>query len=268
MRRRSTTFARIWIRTVGILALWLLSPRGSVAWAQSPSAPASSPPSSPSVEDQAEPPPSTESSTARFSDAYRRGVELFRQNEFSGAIIEFTAAYGLKAEPRLLFNIAQCHRKQDRLDEGIEFFDRYLRADINVSPSVRAEIQAYQAELRAKKQALAAQRKEKTIVIATEKPAPRWYIPGGIVAGILGLGGVVVGGSFIGINGRCVDMPQAPALECTRLYNSLTPGIAITAVGGSLAVIGTVFLSLSIRRPQTLQKPDAEPTANSSSVIP
>lgn len=202
-----------------------------------------------------EPAPIGEGRAKVFSETYGRGVEQYKLGAYASAIEAFQAAHAIRPQPRLLFNIAQCYRKLDALDDSIGYFEKYLQADPDTSPEVRAEVQAYLSELRAKQHARAvAQQTSRVIVIAKEKPAPRAYLPLGVVSGVLGLGGLAVGGAFIGINGTCADVPTPPALECARLYNSLTPGIVLTAVGGSLAVIGTVFISLSVRRPKVEQK--------------
>ncbi len=208
-----------------------------------------------------EPQPSTEAHSKRFAETYGRGVEKYKQGEYAIAVEAFMDAYQIRPQPRLLFNIAQCHRKQNALRESILYFEKYLAADPNSSSEVRAEVQAYISELRAKQHAQElSQKPDKVIVIAKEKPVPRAYVPIGVASGVLGVGGVAVGAAFIGISGTCVESPQPPALECTRLYNSLTPGIAITAVGGSLAVIGTVFVSLSARRPKVEKRAIESPS--------
>ena len=86
-----------------------------------------------------------------------------------------------------------------------------------------------------------------------EKPVPRALLPLGAVGLAVGLSAAAVGGAFLGIHGTCAGSAEPPALECDRLYNSLAPGIALLSAGGSLVVIGTVFLSLSLRNRRTEQ---------------
>ena len=197
-----------------------------------------------------EPPPAALDESVLFRDRYELAVSKYNAGDFAAAAQEFEAAYNLKPVPRLLFNIAQAHRKQDHLTESISYFERYLEADPQIKPEVRAEVLAYRAELKAKKAALAsAQQKSKVVVIAAERPIPRAYLPVGISAGLVGLSALGTGVAFLSLNGRCADAPVEPALECDRLYNTFTPGVALTAVGGSLVVIGSVLLTLSLRRP-------------------
>lgn len=197
-----------------------------------------------------EPPPAALDESVLFRDRYELAVSKYNAGDFAAAAQEFEAAYNLKPVPRLLFNIAQAHRKQDHLTESISYFERYLEADPQIKPEVRAEVLAYRAELKAKKAALAsAQQKSKVVVIAAERPIPRAYLPVGISAGLVGLSALGTGVAFLSLNGRCADTPVEPALECDRLYNTFTPGVALTAVGGSLVVIGSVLLTLSLRRP-------------------
>lgn len=253
MRRRLTIFAKPRLAIAGSTALLFGISGHPVAWAQ-PKQPTQAGPRVFIVSDEPEPPPSNETMESSFDIVYRNAVALYRQKRYSDAIAEFRNAYSIKPTPRLLFNIAQSYRKQGQLAEGIDYFDKYLTQDANASPEVRAEVQAYKSELEAKLQARAASERRKVIVIATEKPAPRWYLPFGVTTGVLGLGVLAVGASFIGIDGTCVDTPQLPALECDRLYNSATDGVVISAVGGSMVVIGAVFIGISSRRPQITQK--------------
>ena len=219
-----------------------------------PVAPLTAPALAPATEsaDTPEPPPAALDESVLFRDRYELAVSKYNAGDFATAAQEFEAAYNLKPVPRLLFNIAQAHRKQDHLTESINYFERYLEADPQIKPEVRAEVLAYRAELKAKKAALtSAQQKSKVVVIAADRPAPRAYLPVGVTAGLVGLGALGTGIAFLSLNGSCADTPVAPALECDRLYNTFTPGVALTAVGGSLVVIGSVLMTLSLRRPGT-----------------
>lgn len=221
-----------------------------------PAAPPAPPVVAPPAGDviDAEPPPAPINEAAAFKAYYAEGAEHFTAKRFKEASAAFAAAYALKPEPRLLFNIAQCYRKQELLEDAIAQFDRYLEADPGISSAVRGEVDAYRAELRAKLEArVVTRRAPKVIVVSTEKPVPRALLPLGAVGLAVGLSAAAVGGAFLGIHGTCAGSAEPPALECDRLYNSLAPGIALLSAGGSLVVIGTVFLSLSLRNRRTEQ---------------
>ncbi len=51
--------------------------------------------------------------------AYERG-------DFERSLAKYTEAWGLKAAPRLLFNLGQCHRQLAHHELAISFFQRYL----------------------------------------------------------------------------------------------------------------------------------------------
>lgn len=215
----------------------------------------------PPVVELEEPPPAPLDEGVIFREHYEQAVKHYGAQEYEKAIGEFQAAYNCKPVPRLLFNIAQAHRKQEHLAEALFYFNRYIQSDETMGPEVRAEVAAYKAELQAKQLALeTAMAPPKVIVISTEKPPPRYYRPLGITASVIGLGALGVGAAFLGLNGRCSDTPTGLALECDRLYNSFTPGVALTAIGGSATVIGAVFVGLSLRRPKVTREIVSSPS--------
>ncbi len=259
MRRRLTISAKLSMAIAASISLPLGILGQPLAGAQ-PQQPAQVVSSAPISSEEPEPAPSAGTMEDLFDMTYQNAVVLYRQNKYTDAVTEFKKAYDIKPTPRLLFNIAQCYRKNDQLLEGIEYFTKYLASDADASTEVRAEVQAYKSELEAKLQARAASERRKIVVIATEKPAPRWYLPFGASALALGIGGLAAGASLVGIDGKCADTPQLPALECDRLYNSSTDGAVISAVGGSMVVIGSVFIVISLRRPRTTQKTEITPS--------
>jgi hypothetical protein len=62
-------------------------------------------------------------------DHYRRAAALYELGDFTEAIKEFEAAYRDKAQPSLLFNLAQCHRQLRQNDKAIFYYKAFLREE-------------------------------------------------------------------------------------------------------------------------------------------
>lgn len=68
----------------------------------------------------------TADAKARASAHFRRGVELFQEEAFRGALVEFERAYSIAPDYRLLYNIGQAkYETQDYLG-AIQSYERYL----------------------------------------------------------------------------------------------------------------------------------------------
>ncbi len=93
-----------------------------------------------------------------FYDAYQRGLAAFKAQDYSGARTEFVHAYDLRAEPIVLFNIAQCYRLEQNPEQALAHYRRFL-AESKIAEDLRAEAQRHVSELEALQQTREAQRK-------------------------------------------------------------------------------------------------------------
>ena len=59
--------------------------------------------------------------------SYEEGARHYYLTEYAEALTSFKDAYRAKDDPAFLFNIAQCLRKLNRLDEASNFYRIYLR---------------------------------------------------------------------------------------------------------------------------------------------
>jgi tetratricopeptide (TPR) repeat protein len=75
-------------------------------------------------------------------------VMKFKAADYEAAVDEYWAAYGLKPQKIIVFNVAQAYRKAGRWAESLTLFQRYLR-DEPESP-LAGEVEAYIAEARAR----------------------------------------------------------------------------------------------------------------------
>jgi tetratricopeptide (TPR) repeat protein len=76
------------------------------------------------------------------------GVRLFAEGRYDEAILAFTEAYRMRPIPRLLFNIAQSHRKAGRPKEALEAYEQFLREETQ-DTTLRTEAEGYLAQVRA-----------------------------------------------------------------------------------------------------------------------
>jgi tetratricopeptide (TPR) repeat protein len=76
---------------------------------------------------------------------FMKGTKYFDLGRFDEAIKEYEAAYELKDEPVLLYNIAQAHRLANHTKEAVHFYKAYLRR-VPKAPN-REEVETKVAEL-------------------------------------------------------------------------------------------------------------------------
>ncbi|MFO0676048.1 MAG: tetratricopeptide repeat protein [Polyangiaceae bacterium] len=99
-------------------------------------------------------PPAAPSPAAKPVDAeavahFRRGVELYEENDFDAALVEFRRAYEIAPNPKVLYNIAQTHYQLQAYAPALETFERYLaESGSSMSAERRKEVDADVAKLR------------------------------------------------------------------------------------------------------------------------
>lgn len=84
-----------------------------------------------------------------FDRHYKRGLALYQQKDYAGAIEEMTAAYEERQLPRILLNIGQAYRKIGKAREALSFYERYLKAEPDAPATIQIEIQSYIAQTKA-----------------------------------------------------------------------------------------------------------------------
>jgi tetratricopeptide (TPR) repeat protein len=78
-----------------------------------------------------------------FDKHYKRGLALYQEKDYEGAVAEMSAAYEQRQLPRLLLNIGQAYRKMGKAREALLYYERYLKADPGAPPQLKAEIDSY-----------------------------------------------------------------------------------------------------------------------------
>lgn len=102
-----------------------------------------------------------------FFDTYQRGLAAFKLRDYAGARAEFLRAYDLRAEPIILFNIAQTYRLELRGEQALAYYKRFL-AESQIAEDLRGEAERHVAALEAQQQATDAQRRHEAEAGPTE----------------------------------------------------------------------------------------------------
>ncbi len=80
-----------------------------------------------------------------FGLHYDKAIGFYNAESYPEAIAEFEAAYAIKADPLLLYNIAQAYRKAGRLKDALDHYERFVHDAPNDDQLKKA--QDYIAEL-------------------------------------------------------------------------------------------------------------------------
>jgi Tetratricopeptide repeat len=80
---------------------------------------------------------------------FQRGVALFNEADYAGALAEFKKAYEIAPNPAVLYNIGQTHFQLRSYAAALQVFERYL-AEAGASADHRAEAEANVETLRAR----------------------------------------------------------------------------------------------------------------------
>lgn len=77
----------------------------------------------------------------QFKLHFDRGIELYQAKRYAAAIPELLAAFERKQLPRLLYNIAQAHRRLGHTEDAIRYYEQYLRCDRDLTAEDRVEVE-------------------------------------------------------------------------------------------------------------------------------
>lgn len=73
-------------------------------------------------------------------DSFERGVELYKVNDYKGALAEFLAAYKVKPHHSVLYNIAQCYQMTDAGSEALHYYSLYLEVGADFISDTRKKL--------------------------------------------------------------------------------------------------------------------------------
>ena len=133
------------------------------------------------------PPPPSTPQEAEMQSHRAVGHRLYRLGRYEEAVASFRRAYEVKADARLLFDIAECYREMGAVDQALFYYDRYLAGWPDAFD--RAEVEEKVIELEAMRggapprTATAARRRHPVMIVEqpANKPQPtphvwqRWW---------------------------------------------------------------------------------------------
>jgi tetratricopeptide (TPR) repeat protein len=170
-------------------------------------------------------------SSAEASDPYKKGSAAFDLGQFDEAIKYFEAAYKLKTQPALLYNLGQAHRMAGHLEKALRFYQTYLAKAPN--PPNRAAVEAHIAQLKEalSEQKRAAEEERKAIAQPPTHSVPEGEPSPGAPPS--------PGGAA-----RVAPSPAAPLTAAPRMRGPMSVGLQVGAVSDPAAK--TVGISVEV----------------------
>jgi len=81
--------------------------------------------------------------------SFEKGVELYNQQDYQGALAEFLAAYEAKPHHSVLYNIAQCYEMIDSGAKALHYYEMYLEEGADyITETRRQKVEAEIEKLR------------------------------------------------------------------------------------------------------------------------
>jgi tetratricopeptide (TPR) repeat protein len=151
-------------------------PPAPAAAAPAPAVPAPPPPAPEAAPGDAAAAPATPQE-AEMQAHRALGHRLYRLGRYEEAVAAFRRAYEVKADARLLFDIAECYREVGAVDQALFYYDRYLAGWPDAFD--RAEVEEKVAELEsmrgspAPRSAGAARRRHPLMIVEPPPSKPR-----------------------------------------------------------------------------------------------
>lgn len=187
-----------------------------------------------------------------FNEQYARASTAYNSKDYAAAIPALQQSFALQPLPQILFNLAQAYRHLDQWSSARVYFELYRSMAMDLTPERSEAVDRLILQVKEQEQATQTPQvieKTRLVYIQSERRLPTWLRPAGITAGVAGLGLLITGGVFLGLDGRCASEPVPPAQECTQLFGTKTLGTALTVIGAGTFVFGAVTFGLSRRRP-------------------
>jgi tetratricopeptide (TPR) repeat protein len=135
-----------------------------------------------------------------YDRRYKKGVALFKKEDYGNAVEAFKKAYELKQKPGVLLSLGQCYRKMGEAQTALEYYERYLQVEPNPPEEIRSDVFEFIARTKAMAAPLPEVKPSPPVVVAPPPPPPPpekkpfykkpwfWGIVGGVAAVGIGVG--------------------------------------------------------------------------------
>lgn len=220
---------------------------------------------------------------------YAAGSAYYEQANYADAVKEFNEAYRLSKRTDLLYNIAICYERLDDFDDAIATLQKYLveRPDAKDRVTIENRI-ANLTKLRDQKRAAQPPPPQQPqpqpvqpiqpvpVAPAPTERAPRWWLPGTVVA-VVGAGllvaalgtGLVAAADYNDLKNNCPNNVCPPKYQSERdsgkslaLASDVLTGIGAAAVVAGAVAIGVMSRPVKKKEapPQTMPQTTIVPT--------
>lgn len=225
----------------------------------------------------------SDASCARLAE---QGKAALQAEQYETALAAYQAAYALRQDPKLLYNLARTAHRAGRLADAVLYYDKYLREGIGEPQAQRDKAAQH---LEAASAAIETKKKEKPTPVARGEagaltptspsdptPAPpgtrargtlpRWRI--GVGVALMGTGLTLVGFGISGMlaNGSCKQMTAAMWGQpmCLQTYDTQAAGSALLGTGSAAILAGILTLAIPTKEGQAQRAPAANVAAFST----
>jgi hypothetical protein len=195
-----------------------------------------------------------------FRQLVTAGVEAYRQKKYDVAVEKFEAAYELRAEPELIYNVARSREKQLQRKIAVEKYEQFLTlpgttAELRQKAMLSLEALRGEQEIMSRNTEKRAPEPPAPLVVTQPQPAPEkltgsaprtleWSLIGG------GAGAILVGAVFGGValtkRNSFESTTDAAAKAELRddAQRNATIGDIVGGIGLTSAAVGAVLLLL------------------------
>ena len=171
-----------------------------------------------------------------------QGKAAHSEKRYAEALRLYQQAYERVADPRLLILRGRSFFKQGQPERALDLYRAAL-------PSLQDESERSKTDVFIREAEEAAKKNREPPPPPPPPPAdpsarrPRWRLVTGGVAIGAGLLLTSFGASALAAQGKCVDIPSAPAQPCNQIYATTPIGGALLGTGAAAIVGGVVLLA-------------------------
>lgn len=202
---------------------------------------------------QALEPPPTGAADEQAQHLSDEGLVAYKAGQFADAVRLYRQAYGLRAEPALLYNLAKAYEKLGQRDNAVEYYRRYLVSE-GTDPKLRQRAEERVAALAAPGSSPKGKGGAALTPPPKKEPPPpgRTWLYTGIGLGAVGVAGLAVGiGLYVPASAAhdeyVASRDELDKRAARDRAQALGTGSAVSyAVGGALLLGGAALVGYGL----------------------